>query len=414
MVIRADRSEVPWTARSDEVAVAAGDKIRLRARSQPMPRTTSIVEMTVGSEMKTFTLTTQAAALKSLDAIEAPPALTAGQSARLAATGTWTYTNPGRAKMALEADFGSEVSTTFPPASWSISGSGASIDAATGLLTAGPVSADTTVTVSASHEGKTASRAISILATTTTTAPTTTTSTSTSAPTTTTSSSSTTAPTTTTTSTTTSTTLAPGAAIAFVAGWNLAGNGVEASIAVPAAFGDPAQVATVWKWLADKGAWAFYTPALPDGGAAYALTKGYEHLAAIAAGEGFWVNAKAAFALALPAGAAVPSASFAAAGTHALQKGWSLIATGDLPTPPAFNCALSAAACAAAPWPTNLTTLWAWDAGQASWYFWAPSLANSDGLAAYLGNKGYLDFASLPTSPAGTLAPTSGFWVNLP
>lgn len=49
-----------------------------------------------------------------------------------------------------------------------------------------------------------------------------------------------------------------------------------------------------------------------------------------------------------------------------------------------------------------------------SWYFWAPSLVNDGSLASYATKNGYLDFAAMPNAPAGTLAPTTGFWVNLP
>jgi len=57
---------------------------------------------------------------------------------------------------------------------------------------------------------------------------------------------------------------------------------------------------------------------------------------------------------------------------------------------------------------TSITTLWAWDAAQTNWYFYAPSLDNSGGLAAYIATKGYLNFGT------GTLSPTTGFWVNKP
>ena len=62
----------------------------------------------------------------------------------------------------------------------------------------------------------------------------------------------------------------------------------------------------------------------------------------------------------------------------------------------------------------NLTSMWAWDAVLGNWYFWAPSLVNSNGLAAYLASKRYLDFADIPGSPAQTLQTVTGFWVNLP
>ena len=215
--------------------------------------------------------------------------------------------------------------------------------------------------------------------------------------------------------------------IAFVPGWNLVGNGVEAPLAVAGAFNDPARVATVWKWVTAGSApgiaypaWAFYTPTQGDGGQAYAAGKGYEFLTAINAGEGFWVNAKTALAVPLPAGALVPASSFKpalanppqAGGAHALPHGWSLIATGGRPTPGQFDGTL--ATLSAGQIHTNLSTLWAWDASRAGWYFWAPSLVTSGGLAGYLASKGYIDFATLATTPVGTLSPTTGFWVNVP
>ena len=145
---------------------------------------------------------------------------------------------------------------------------------------------------------------------------------------------------------TTTTTLPTGRQVSLSIGWNLLGNGVEAPITVATTFNDTDNVATVWKWVPSGNsagigypAWAFYTPTQSDGGQAYAASKGYAFLTAIDAGEGFWVNAKAAFTVTLPAGAAVLSSSFKpavaspanAGGTRALPRGWSLIATGDQP-----------------------------------------------------------------------------------
>lgn len=239
--------------------------------------------------------------------------------------------------------------------------------------------------------------------------------------------------TTTTTSSTTTTTQA-GANINLVPGWNLVGNGVEAPINVASTFNDATKVTTVWKWVTTGStpgmtypAWAFYTPVFADGGQAYAASKGYEYLATIGAAEGFWVNAKAAFSVNLPSGSVVRSSSFMpaitsmgiAGGTHALPRGWSLIATGDNPTPAQFDAAIATfdaipPAAGSNNVYTNLTTLWAWDASRTSWYFWAPVLVNNGGLAAYLTSKGYLDFATMPGTLAGRLSPSTGVWVNMP
>ena len=174
------------------------------------------------------------------------------------------------------------------------------------------------------------------LAVTTTSSTSTTTSTSTTS----------TSTTTSTVASTTTTTLAAALHANLSVGWNLVGNGVEAPIAVASTFNDANHVMTVWKWVPSGSsagvsypAWAFYTPSQQDGGQAYAASKGYAFLTAINAGEGFWVNAKATFTVTLPAGAAVVSSSFkpevaspaSAGGTHALARGWSLIATGDKP-----------------------------------------------------------------------------------
>jgi alpha-tubulin suppressor-like RCC1 family protein len=190
-------------------------------------------------------------------------------------------------------------------------------------------------------------------------------------------------------------------------GWNLLGNGVEATLNVATTFSDTSKVATVWKWL-KSGKWAYFNPSLADGGKSLAVANGYDTLTAIQAGEGFWVNAKGSFALTLPTGTVVTSSSFTpGSGSHALVKQWNLIATGDKPTPATFNNHIGSL-------PTDVVTLWAWDANKKSWYFWASSLSKDGGLPAFLAAKGYLDFTTLPTTPPGVLSPTAGFWVRMP
>ncbi len=150
----------------------------------------------------------------------------------------------------------------------------------------------------------------------------------------------------------------------MVPGWNLLGNGLSNAITVSSKFGDSSLVSTVWKWIASSNAWAFYTPTLSDGGAAYAASKGYySFLTTINAGEGFWVNAKGGVSVQL-SGSAVPTSSFADGLTsNALPAGWSLIAIGDNKTPATFANTIGlnppAAGTTVA---TSLTTLWAWDA----------------------------------------------------
>jgi hypothetical protein len=214
---------------------------------------------------------------------------------------------------------------------------------------------------------------------------------------------------------------AGGNAMNLLAGWNLVGNGVEAPITVSTTFNDASKVATIWKWV-NSGtnaaitypAWAFYTPSFADGGQAYAASKGYDFLALVSAGEGYWINAKADHSVNLPTASAVQSTSFNANGSRPLASGWSLIASGDAPTPASFNSGLSLTPPTAGSMPLNLTSMWTWDTKAVGWYFWAPSLANAGTLSSYLTSKAYLDFADIPNTPIGTLSPTTGFWVNVP
>jgi len=198
--------------------------------------------------------------------------------------------------------------------------------------------------------------------------------------------------------------LAP-AALSFTPGWNLAGNSSTGSLNAATAFADTTRVNTVWKWIASSAKWAFYAPSLLGQALAdYAASKGYEVLTAINAGDGFWLNAKTAFISALPAAAPIASSSH----RSTLIAGWNLIATGDGKTPRQFDQALSLPAPAAGEIPPNITSLWAWDASLANWYFYAPVLDAASTLSSYVASKEYLDFG------AKTLDPALGFWVNVP
>ena len=136
-------------------------------------------------------------------------------------------------------------------------------------------------------------------------------------------------------------------------------------------------------------------------------------LTVINGGEGFWVNAESTLTLQLPTGTAIASTTFAdqAFGTNNLPQGWSLISTGDSPTPNGFVNSLAltqpVTPDVAA---TSLTTLWAWDSALTNWYFYAPSLDNAGTLTNYITNKNYEDF----TAKGKTLDQTTGFWVNHP
>jgi alpha-tubulin suppressor-like RCC1 family protein len=221
---------------------------------------------------------------------------------------------------------------------------------------------------------------------------------------------------------------APGNVIHLVlgAGWNLGGSGTAAPIDVATAMGDATKVISVWKWLPVSRKWAFYSPTLASQSLAdFAASRNYEVLSTIEGGEGFWVNAMAEMALPLPVASLIQSSDFMPAvsdpatpgGPRALPGGWSLIATGDKPTPSQFASALATTYSnppTAGQVYLTLTTLWTWDASQGAWYFWAPNLVNNGGLTSYLAGKGYRDFTFRPSLPAGTISPTTGFWVNKP
>jgi len=201
----------------------------------------------------------------------------------------------------------------------------------------------------------------------------------------------------TTTSTATTTTTTQGSVtLSLITGWNLVGNSSSGLLDVPTGFGDTTKVNTVWKWIANGAKWAFYAPSLAGQALIdYATAKGYEVLTVINGGEGFWVNAKVPFATPIAAGTLITSGSF-----KTMASGWSLIAIGDSPTPSQFSAIVP------------VTTLWAWDAAQTNWYFYAPSLGAAGGTALtdYINSKGYLDFVK----SGKTLGPSTGFWVNRP
>jgi hypothetical protein len=210
-----------------------------------------------------------------------------------------------------------------------------------------------------------------------------------------------------------------GTTLTFVPGWNLVGNSVNSPLTLSNALPiapSTTSVSTVWKWLAATSQWAFYSPTLADGGVSYAQSKGYIPLTVINGGEGFWVNAKAPLTLQLPQGPSISSTAFAdqPISSNNLSTGWSLIATGDNPTPKEFVNRIAVTPPSAGTASTSLTSLWAWDSTSTSWYFYAPSLDNAGTLASYTSSKGYFNFSGFATTPAKTLDPTTGFWVNHP
>jgi hypothetical protein len=180
-------------------------------------------------------------------------------------------------------------------------------------------------------------------------------------------------------------------------GWNLLGNSDQSALNVATVFGDAANVVSVWKWITVSKRWAYYSPLQADGGVAYAFRNGYEPLTFINAGEGFWVNASLGFSVQLPSGSPVSSSNLIN-----LAAGWNLAAAGENPTPDGISSILNGDRSGA----TSLTSLWAWDAKSQKWFFYAPELAASGTLAAYIGNHGFLDFAT------AHLSSTAGVWVN--
>ena len=205
----------------------------------------------------------------------------------------------------------------------------------------------------------------------------------------------------------------PALTMTFSQGWNLAGNGTDATLDVASYFSD-ARVVSLWKWVSAGSTpgisyptWAFYSPQQGDGGRSYASARGYELLNSIGAGEGYWLNARSAFSVQLPAGNALASTAF-----RGMAAGWHLIATGNARTPSAFNLDLSASPPPAGTIPQNIASLWAWDGAQGKWYFYAPDLDAQGGtrLLDYIRSRSYLDFAAANK----LLGPGVGFWVNVP
>lgn len=190
--------------------------------------------------------------------------------------------------------------------------------------------------------------------------------------------------------------------IKLVTGWNLIGNSANMSWNVSELLGDKTKVTTVWKWMADGARWAFYAPSL-NGQALlnYANNKGYDVLTTVGPGEGIWVNAQTDTTLSAPSGSAFNSTNFQ---NH--PQVWSLIATGDNLSPARFNAILGVTPPSTSEVAGNLTSLWAWDASLAKWYFYAPSLDANSSLTTYTASKGYLDFAGK------TLNQGLGFWIN--
>lgn len=187
----------------------------------------------------------------------------------------------------------------------------------------------------------------------------------------------------------------------LVTGWNLTGSGLNAPAEVAKVFADIANVESVWKWVGATQRWAMYAPAMTQQElATYALSKSYDVLSTLDAGEGFWVHAKQAFTATMPKAEAVLASQIAGR----LHKGWNLIAIGTPDTPQQLRATLGSAA--------PFESLWAWDSSGGNWFFYAPSLEALGGAALldYTKAEGYRDFSS----SAKTLGSGVGVWVKLP
>lgn len=188
-------------------------------------------------------------------------------------------------------------------------------------------------------------------------------------------------------------TLSSTTSVSLGAGWNLLGHGSTADLAFSgtSVFGDASRVTSVWKWKSASAKWAFYSPALTAAElSSYASSQGYDVLTSLDAGDGFWVNAKTAFTVSLPAS---PAVSFSTV-QSSLKSGWNLVALGETKNASDFAA----------------TSVWAWDAVRSAWYFYAADLNATGSLASYLQTNGYLSF----TTDGKTLGLGAGFWVRKP
>jgi hypothetical protein len=177
-------------------------------------------------------------------------------------------------------------------------------------------------------------------------------------------------------------------------GWNLLGNSRNQGVQVAALYSDAAWVTAVWKWDAAQQQWQIHAPGM-DAGALQNLIsqKGYALLGEIKPGDGYWVQASQAASVMLQ-----PGTPFNLTAAD-LASGWSLVATGVAATPAVFSASVG-----------SVISLWAWDANQANWYFYAPSLDAQGGsvLTEYISKSNYKDF----NSNGKTLGNGVGIWVN--
>ncbi len=190
-------------------------------------------------------------------------------------------------------------------------------------------------------------------------------------------------------------------------GWNLLGNPINQSITVATKFGDANKVSSVWKWDTVKANWQFYAPGMDSAALqSYATSHGYGVLTEISPGDGYWVQAKVQADLGSMCGTSINLRQ------SSLSSGWNLVSTASPISAKDFNLTLSTTPPTAGQVPINMTSLWAWDANQANWYFYAPVLDAQGGnvLTEYISKSNYKDF----NSNGKTLGNGVGIWVNRP
>ncbi len=354
----------PFT--SSPGTVNAGNTVTVRIQSAAAPLTSTWAVVSIGGVSAVFAATTGGGASLLALFIGGPSIVSEGASAAFTAT----------------AIYGSGSSATVSPA-WSVTaGTAATINPTTGVLTANLVTASETVTISASYSDGTTTLSANTVVTVRD--------------------------------------LVAASAPVLEPNWNLLGNSLDTPINVAARFGNQdapvagvtENVTSVWKWNAVDGRWAFYSPQLTAATiVSFAASKGYEVLATINPGEGYWVNAILAMRLPAQAGADYDWNGF---GFAALPPGFSLIAHATTVTPSQFNYGVSVPPPAQGTIPTgNFLSLWAWDAAAGNWYFYSPLLESSGGLAAvksYADSKFYRHFQDYNK----TLGLGVGFWVNRP
>jgi len=171
--------------------------------------------------------------------------------------------------------------------------------------------------------------------------------------------------------------------ISLTTGWNLKSSLVAINVA--GTFGaDSAKYASVWKW--ESNSWSVYLPGQDT--SEYATAKGFNVLATMAPGEGFWVNVTVSTDQIVSVSGVQTNVS-----TILLSPGWNLKGlTSEAPS--AVNVAQVFGADS-----TKFASVWKWESN--SWSVYLPGQDTSE----YATAKGFNVLA--------TIAPSEGFWVNV-